>query len=238
MTILAVAFWLSAGALLYAQLGYPAVLWALAHGRRDEGLTPSPSREGLPSVSLIVAAHDEEAVIEEKVREATTRLDYPRERLEVIVASDGSADRTAELAREAGADLVLDLPRGGKVAALNAAVERARGEVLAFSDANSFWEPDALRHLVSRLADPRVGYVCGQVRPDGAAAMRSEGADARAPRTRRAARSRGARAGHGGASCSKRRPSSAACGRTRPRSLPPSARGRSPAARRRGAIRA
>jgi cellulose synthase/poly-beta-1,6-N-acetylglucosamine synthase-like glycosyltransferase len=175
VTVLAVAFWLSAGALLYAQLGYPAVLWALAHGRRDEGLPPSPSREGLPSVSLIVAAFDEEAVIEEKVREATTRLDYPRERLEVIVASDGSADRTAELARAAGADLVLDLPRGGKVAALNAAVERARGEVLAFSDANSFWEPDALRHLVSRLADPRVGYVCGQVRLDGAEAVNEEG---------------------------------------------------------------
>src|SRR6185503_1520455 len=94
---------------------------------------------------------------------------------EVIVASDGSADRTAELAREAGADLVLDLPRGGKVAALNAAVERARGEVFAFSDANSFWEPDALRHLVSRLADPRVGYVCGQVRLDGAGAVNEEG---------------------------------------------------------------
>ena len=115
-----------------------------------------------PIVSLIVAAHDEEGVIERRVRNAL-ESDYPRERLEVIVASDGSEDRTVELAEAAGADLVLDLSRRGKVEAQNAAVERARGEVLAFSDANSFWRPDALRRLVERLADPEVGYVCGQV---------------------------------------------------------------------------
>ena len=91
-------------------------------------------------------------------------LDYPRERLELIVASDGSADATVERARAAGADLVLDLPRGGKIAAQNAAAERASGEILAFSDANSDWAPDALRHLVEPFADPAVGYACGQVR--------------------------------------------------------------------------
>ena len=91
-------------------------------------------------------------------------LDYPRERLQVVVASDGSADATAERARAAGADLVLDLPAGGKVAALNAGAERASGELLAFSDANSDWAPDALRRLVEPFADPTVGYVCGQVR--------------------------------------------------------------------------
>ena len=91
-------------------------------------------------------------------------LDYPRERLELIVASDGSADATAERARAAGADLVLELPRGGKIAAQNAAAERAAGEILAFSDANSVWAPDALRRLVEPFADPAVGYVCGQVR--------------------------------------------------------------------------
>ncbi|HEU5141728.1 MAG TPA: glycosyltransferase, partial [Solirubrobacterales bacterium] len=125
--------------------------------------------EQMPVVSLIVAAYDEEDVIAAKVANALA-LDYPRERLELIVASDGSADATAERAREAGADLVLELPRGGKVAAQNAAAERARGELLAFSDANSLWSPDALRRLVAPLADPAVGYVCGQVRfvgPDG-----------------------------------------------------------------------
>jgi cellulose synthase/poly-beta-1,6-N-acetylglucosamine synthase-like glycosyltransferase len=173
MTVLAVVFWASAGLLVYTHLGYPALLWALARGRGEAERRPRDSAP-LPSVSLIVAAHDEEAVIQAKVREAGA-LDYPPDLLEVIVASDGSGDRTVELARESGADLVLDLPRGGKVAALNAAVERSRGEILAFSDANSFWERDALRRLVARLADPAVGYVCGQVRFDGAGAANEEG---------------------------------------------------------------
>jgi cellulose synthase/poly-beta-1,6-N-acetylglucosamine synthase-like glycosyltransferase len=82
----------------------------------------------------------------------------------LIVASDGSADDTVERARAAGADLVLDLPRGGKVVAQNAGAERASGEIVAFSDANCLWAPDALRHLVEAFADPEVGYVCGQVR--------------------------------------------------------------------------
>jgi len=108
-------------------------------------------------------------VIAAKVANALA-LDYPRERLQVVIASDGSGDATAERARAAGADLVLELPPGGKVAALNAAAERAGGEILAFSDANSSWAPDALRALVAPFADPTVGYVCGQVRfldPDG-----------------------------------------------------------------------
>ena len=81
----------------------------------------------------------------------------------MIVASDGSADGTVDAARAAGADQVLDLPRGGKVRAQDAAVERSRSEILAFSDANSFWAPDALRRLVAPFADPAVGYVCGRV---------------------------------------------------------------------------
>src|SRR4051794_6834344 len=86
--------------------------------------------EPLPSVSLIVAAHDEEANIMHWVR-STLAFDYPRDRLEVVVVSDGSTDRTVEWATKAGADRVLEVPRGGKVAALNAAVDGARGEVLA-----------------------------------------------------------------------------------------------------------
>lgn len=172
MTIVAVVFWVSVALLVYTHIGYPLVLWALTRSRRDR---PEPASEGpLPRVSLIVAAHDEEDVIDRKVRDALAQ-DYPRERLEVVIASDGSTDRTVEAARAAGADQVLDLPRGGKVAALNAAVEKSTGEVLAFSDANSFWRPDALRRLVVRLGEPRVGYVCGQVRFDGAGAANEEG---------------------------------------------------------------
>jgi cellulose synthase/poly-beta-1,6-N-acetylglucosamine synthase-like glycosyltransferase len=166
--MLAVLFWLSAGLIVYAHLGYPLVLRLLLATRRRPTLAPGVWDE-LPRVSLIVAAYDEEEVIEAKVANALA-LDYPRERLQLIVASDGSTDATAERAREAGADLVLELPRGGKLAAQNAAAERASGEILAFSDANSLWREDALRHLVEPFADPAVGYVCGQVRfsdPEG-----------------------------------------------------------------------
>jgi cellulose synthase/poly-beta-1,6-N-acetylglucosamine synthase-like glycosyltransferase len=134
-----------------------------------------PELEGEPPiVSLIVAAYDEEEVIERKVANARA-LDYPANRLEVIVASDGSSDRTADLARSAGADLVLELPRGGKVAALNQAARQASGTILAFSDANSFWRPDALRRLVARFSDQRVGYACGQVRFLGGEGGNQEG---------------------------------------------------------------
>ncbi len=124
---------------------------------------------------MIVAAYDEEEVIAAKIANALA-LDYPRERLELIVASDGSADATVKRARAAGADLVLDLSRGGKIATQNAAAERASGEILAFSDANSVWALDALRHLVEPFADPTVGYACGQVRFTDAAGGNLEGA--------------------------------------------------------------
>jgi cellulose synthase/poly-beta-1,6-N-acetylglucosamine synthase-like glycosyltransferase len=162
MLAVEIVFWACVALLVHTHVTYPLSLALLVRlrGARDAG----PVRGGpeLPMVSLIVAAHDEEGVIERRVGNAL-KSDYPRERLEVIVTSDGSEDRTVALAESAGADLVLDLSRRGKVEAQNAAVERARGEVLAFSDANSFWRPDALRRLVERLADPEVGYVCGQV---------------------------------------------------------------------------
>jgi len=188
VTVVAVVFWLALAAIAYTHVGYPLLLRALvglrraagtadAGARPDPSLTPSarPGAEHMPRVSLIVAAYDEEASIGAKVANAMA-LDYPRDRLEIVVASDGSADATVERAREAGADLVLDLPRGGKVAAQNAAAERASGEVLAFSDANSAWAPEALRHLVEPLADPSVGYVCGQVRFLDASGDNVEGA--------------------------------------------------------------
>jgi cellulose synthase/poly-beta-1,6-N-acetylglucosamine synthase-like glycosyltransferase len=163
VTALAVLFWLSAGLIVYTHLGYPLALRLLLSLRRESARAHPAAPGPLPRVSVIVAAYDEEEVIEAKVANALA-LDYPRERLELIVASDGSGDATAERARAAGADLVLELPRGGKIAAQNAAAERAGGEILAFSDANSLWRADALRRLVEPFADPVVGYVCGQVR--------------------------------------------------------------------------
>ena len=170
MTAVVVAFWAAAGLIAYTHAGYPLLLAALARLRP----TPSwPPAGEPPGVSLIVAAHDEQDVIAEKVRNALA-LDYPADRFEVIVASDGSRDRTAELAREAAAGdprvRVLDLERRGKVRAQDAAAEAARGPILAFSDANALWAPDALRMLVRPFGDSQVGYVCGSLEylaPDG-----------------------------------------------------------------------
>jgi cellulose synthase/poly-beta-1,6-N-acetylglucosamine synthase-like glycosyltransferase len=178
---LEIVFWLCCGLIVWTQLGYAAVLAAVARVLTRPGRAPDEptkrSRPGggahqnstPPSLSLVIAAHDEEQVIAAKVANALA-LDYPRELLEVIVACDGCTDATAARARDAGADLVLDLPRGGKILAQDAAVQRARGQIVAFSDANALWEPDAALALAGAFADPRVGYACGQVRylPQGA----------------------------------------------------------------------
>ena len=176
MTALAVAFWLSVALIVHTHVTYPLSLAVLARLRRSVPGTgvPVPGTSA-PVVSLIIAAHNEEDVIERRVQNAL-ETDYPRELLEVIVVSDGSDDRTVELATAAGADVVLDLPRGGKVEAQNAAVAEARGEILAFSDANATWAPDALRLLAAAFTEPDVGYVCGQLRLTGTGGENQEGA--------------------------------------------------------------
>jgi hypothetical protein len=163
VTAVAVVFWVAVGLLVYAQAGYPLLLEALGRMRRGHGGPGASPGAPEPSVSLVIAAHREAAIIEAKVANARA-LDWPAERLEVIVACDGSPDDTPARARAAGADVVLELPWGGKVRAQDAAVERAGGELLAFSDANALWEPGALRALAAAFADPAVGYACGQVR--------------------------------------------------------------------------
>src|SRR5579859_6894822 len=162
MTALAIVFWVSAGLILYVHLGYPPLLALIARLRPRQTYPPVPGA-ALPAVSVIVPAYAEQEVIGARVRNLR-ELDYPANRLEVIVACDGSPDATAERARQAGADLVLELPRGGKIRAQDAGVARAQHGIVAFSDANASWEKDALRRLVVPFADPRVGYVCGRVR--------------------------------------------------------------------------
>jgi hypothetical protein len=163
VTAVAVVFWVAAGLLVYAQVGYPLLLEVLGRLLRGRGVAAAVPAGAEPSVSLVIAAHREAPIIAAKVANAR-ELDWPRERLEVIVACDGSPDDTPACARAAGADVVLELPWGGKVRAQDAAVERARGELLAFSDANALWETGALRALAAPFADDRVGYACGQVR--------------------------------------------------------------------------
>jgi glycosyltransferase involved in cell wall biosynthesis len=182
---LQIVFWTCAALILWTQAGYALALAALAGVKAPANNVRSPGRGGaeqdppsLPVVTLIVAAHDEQEVIAGKVANMLA-LDYPRELLELIVACDGCADATAQRARAAGADVVLELPRGGKIRAQDAAVGRAGGELVAFSDANSLWDPSALRELVGAFAEARVGYACGQVRfvqgASGASATNQEG---------------------------------------------------------------
>ncbi|MGE5691163.1 MAG: glycosyltransferase family 2 protein [Pseudomonadota bacterium] len=164
MPVAKTLFWGSAAALAWTHVAYPAAAAALARvrGRRVEAADVEPT------VTVIVAAHDEEPVIARRI-ENLRALDYPADKLDVVVTSDASTDRTEELAAAAGARVIRN-PRGGKVAAQNRAVAETEGEIVAFSDANATWAPDALRQLVRNFADPAVAYVCGKLvlqRADG-----------------------------------------------------------------------
>jgi cellulose synthase/poly-beta-1,6-N-acetylglucosamine synthase-like glycosyltransferase len=161
---LEIVFWLACALIVWTQVGYAVALGVLARVfARTRASASAPRESSLPHLSLIVAAHDEQEVIAAKVNNSLA-LDYPRELLEVIVACDGCTDETAARAGDAGADLVLELPRGGKIQAQDAAVRQSHGEIVAFSDANALWEPDAARILAGAFEDPEVGYACGQVR--------------------------------------------------------------------------
>jgi cellulose synthase/poly-beta-1,6-N-acetylglucosamine synthase-like glycosyltransferase len=167
-------FWGALGALAWTHVGYPLAASVAARVRPR----PVRKRKWEPQVSVIVAAHDEEPVIERRL-ENLLALAYPTERVEIVVASDASTDRTDELVaavaeREPRVRL-LACPRGGKVSAQNRAVRETTGEVVAFSDANATWAPDALLRLVENLADPEVAYVCGQLRLQAADGSNQEG---------------------------------------------------------------
>jgi cellulose synthase/poly-beta-1,6-N-acetylglucosamine synthase-like glycosyltransferase len=160
-----VLFWGSFAALAWTHALYP-VMVALAGRVRRHPVALDDAY--LPSVTVIVTAYNEEGAIEQRL-ENLRGLDYPPELLEIVVTSDASSDRTEELAEAAGARVIRN-PRGGKVAAQDAAVRSTAAEVVAFSDANAIWAPDALRKLVRNFGDPRVAYVCGRLRleaPDG-----------------------------------------------------------------------
>jgi cellulose synthase/poly-beta-1,6-N-acetylglucosamine synthase-like glycosyltransferase len=173
VTAVAIVFWVCVGLLLYSLVGYPLLLAALVRLRPRRTQRPR-STDRPPSVSVIVAAYAEAPVITKRIANLRD-LDYPRDRLELIVACDGSPDATAERARDAGADLVLELPRAGKIRAQDAGVERSHNEIVAFSDANVTWRSDALARLVEPFADPGVGYVCGDVRLVGEQGDNQEG---------------------------------------------------------------
>ncbi len=162
MSITEWLFWICLGLLVWVYAGYPAVLWVC----RALGVRRVVRRAGIePPVTIIVSAYNERQVIGAKLGNCRS-LDYPADRLEVIVVSDASDDGTDEIVLAAGGTIRLLRmeARGGKTVGLNAALRAARGDIIVFSDANAMYERDALRKLVQNFADPRVGAVTGESR--------------------------------------------------------------------------
>ncbi len=167
MMVARILLWFALGWVVYANVGYLVLLQVVALFRRR----PVKQDDITPTVSLLIAARNEQYVIASKLENALA-LDYPAEKLEVIVVSDASTDRTDEIAQEyAGGGVLLSrVPDGqGKVHALNATVPLTTGDVLVISDADSHYAPDALRMLARNFADPQVGAVTGEERRVAAA---------------------------------------------------------------------
>lgn len=156
--------------LFYIYLGYPALVFLLSKFR------PKQVSKGLyqPNVSILISAYNEEVHIEETIKNKLN-LNYPKEKMEIIVISDGSIDRTDDIVKKyvsEGVRLFRQEPRSGKTSALNLGVREAKGEILIFSDANSIYDPQAIQRLVQNFNDPGVGYVTGKMiytNPDGTA---------------------------------------------------------------------
>ncbi len=160
-------FWASAGLVLYVYVGYPVLVWVLA-GLMGTKTAPADIE---PRVTVVIAAHNEAADIERTVRNKLEQ-DYPAEKLKVVVVSDASTDGTDVLVAGFGerVKLLRQELRAGKTAALNMAIPRLDCEIVVFADANSLYEPSAVRRLVRHFSDPRVGYVTGKMvytNPDG-----------------------------------------------------------------------
>ncbi|MFH1263193.1 MAG: glycosyltransferase family 2 protein [Pseudomonadota bacterium] len=173
-------FWGSVGTVAYTYLVYPALLFLfhlVAGGWDDleylirrkkrrvsdqEGFSP----DRLPHVSFVTAAHNEEGVLTKKI-ENTLGLDYPSDRMELLIGSDASGDRTVEIVRQSSDSRVRVFDyteRSGKIGVLKKLVPEAKGEILVFSDANTFFENDSLKKLIRHFCDPEVGVVCGELR--------------------------------------------------------------------------
>ena len=156
-------FWGSFCLLAHHYLIYPAVVLLLAHLKTKKMSYVTPSAPGLPFVSLIIAAYNEEKVIGQKLVNSIA-IDYPAELFEVIVVSDGSNDNTASIVEQFSNNGVISMhtpERRGKTAALNRGVPASRGEIVVFSDANNDFNPGAIRALIKNFAEPSVGGVCG-----------------------------------------------------------------------------
>jgi cellulose synthase/poly-beta-1,6-N-acetylglucosamine synthase-like glycosyltransferase len=185
MGLAKLVFWTSFLLVAHTYLLYPIVLflaYSLVQVRRDwhylrsrrDSRSPAQDTTRLPPVTLIIAAYNEEARLWDKLANMR-RLDYPRDRLQVIVVSDGSTDRTNDILRaasDAGVECIFLPTRQGKSSALNHAVGQARHDILIFSDAATLFAPSAVGKLARHFADPRVGVVCGSLQFEASAESR------------------------------------------------------------------
>ncbi len=166
-TIARVVCWACAAALVYVYAGYPLLLFVLALRRRRQ-----PESGYLPNITVLIAAHNEEAGIKAKI-EQTLALDYPADKFDILVVSDGSTDRTDEIVRSFGnprVHLLRTSDRRGKTNAQNEGVPHCTGDVIVFSDATTLYHPQALRFLAANYIDAKVGAVSGRYDyfdPDG-----------------------------------------------------------------------
>lgn len=166
--MLPLVFFLSLTGILYVYIGYPLIVWLLGRFRPR----PVDKHPIEPSVTILIAAFNEVDVIGATIANKLA-LDYPSNKIEILVVSDGSTDGTDTIVDEfvrQNVRLVRQEPRAGKTSALNMAVPLAKGEILVFSDANSLYDSNALRFLVANFADPCIGYVTGKMiytNPDG-----------------------------------------------------------------------
>jgi cellulose synthase/poly-beta-1,6-N-acetylglucosamine synthase-like glycosyltransferase len=176
LSVAEIIFWLAVAALLWSYLAYPALLFFLAAlrqtgrdvwfllARRERRQTRQMEFE--PQVAMLVAAYNEEAVIEQKIAN-TLALDYPADRFEFLLGLDAPSDSTAERAARTSHPALRLMPfttRRGKLAVIRDLAAATQAEILVFSDANTLLEPEALRQLVRHFRDPQVGAVCGELR--------------------------------------------------------------------------
>jgi len=157
--LIAVLFWGSLVGILYTYFGYPVLIYLLAKILHK----PETYQTYKPSVTLLIAAYNEESVIEEKIRNSLA-IDYPKELFQVLIITDGSADKTPEITKRytnRGLQLLHQPERRGKMAAINRALPHATGEIIVFSDANNHYQADTILNLVRPFADPEVGATTG-----------------------------------------------------------------------------
>lgn len=152
-------FWLSLFFIAYTYGGYPLVLALLASKKPK----PEFEKENKPSVTLLITAYNEESIISKKI-ENSLALDYPPEKLQILIATDGSTDQTPDIVKqyqESGVELAHHPDRNGKMAAINRTITCARGDIVVFSDANNMYAEDAIRKLVVPFSDSKVGATTG-----------------------------------------------------------------------------